>query len=166
MKTKEEIIEIVKLLPRPLVGGVCYRDNDHIELRDSCYEMFKEVIEISNPTNIVEIGTHCGSASCLLLSLSNAHLTSIDIGTTWIGIDHGFVDWGYVNMGHGLARVNEVLRNYFPGRFKLFIGDSTNEATINAINDRNFQLAFVDGNHDYSYVKTDEIGRASCRERV
>ncbi len=155
IKTKEEILEILKYLPRPLVGGVCYDKNETPNLRDSCYDMFKEVLEISNPTDILEIGTHSGSGSLMLLSLSNANLSSIDIGHTWIGIDHGYLDWGLASMGEGLVKVFKTLHHFFPDRFRIFIGDSSKEHTIDLVKEKKFQLIFIDGDHSYEGCKKD-----------
>ncbi len=134
MKSKKEILDILPKLGRPLVGGVCFDHNDKPNLRDSCYEMFKEVCEIVKPKNILEIGTHQGSSALMLLSLSDANVTSIDIGTHWIEMDFGYSDWNRKNPNcGGLNQVIRVLNENFPNRFNFIKGDSKSQEVYDKI---------------------------------
>lgn len=152
---KEQIIENLKQLPKPLVGSLAFDHKNNFNLRDACIEMIKEVIEISKPKEILEIGTHLGHSGCLWLSLSEANLTSVDIGTNWVELDYSYLDWGIPSRNGGLKEVERVLTNLFPNRYELIIGDSTKQETIDLFKDKKYDLIFVDGNHAYEYVKKD-----------
>jgi len=156
MKTKQEIIQIIGELPQSLVGGLAWDKKDVMNLRDSCLDMMKDVMNISNPSKILEIGLHAGSGAVLLLSHSNAELTSVDIGHTWIAPEYGFSDWSSPNKkGTGLNKVKEVLSRHFPNRFNLIIGDSTSEEVFDQIKDLKFELIFIDGDHSYAFCRKD-----------
>ena len=156
IKTKAEIIEIVKELPTPLVGGMCFDNNKTINVRDSCIEMMNYVMDLSKPKKILETGCHVGTSSLLMLSLSMAHVTSTDIGMNWITERRSFKDWGIPDEdGTGLCKVEEVLLKHFPDRFRLIIGDSTSWQFYEFIKNEKFDLILIDGNHDFQYVKRD-----------
>lgn len=149
IKNKEEIIAIIKKLPRPLVGGLCFDHNDIMNLRDNCINMFKEIFEIAKPKEILEIGTHLGGSSCLMLSLSEANVTSVDIGTNHVTWENGFWDWNVPKQGGGLKDVVRILGQEFPDRFRFMLGDSQQENVIKALDDKQYDLMFVDGDHSY-----------------
>lgn len=156
MKNLEETIAILKELPVPLVGSLAFDHKDIFNLRPACIEMMREVMLITNPKEILEIGTHLGHSGCLLLSFSNANLTTIDIGHTWVEWEHGFHDWGYPKAnGGGLRDVVAVMTKHFGGRYRFIKGSSVDEETVKQFSDRSYDLAFIDGDHSYEFVKKD-----------
>lgn len=153
---KEIIINKLQKLPRILVGSLAWDHKDKgINLRDSCVSMIEEVIKTSNPKEILEIGTHLGHSSCLFLSISQANVTSVDIGHNWVEWEHGYDDWHTPRQGGGLKDVVSTLSNEFPNRFRFIIGGSTSPETINKFSDRKYDLIFIDGDHSYDFVKKD-----------
>ena len=152
---KNEIIDKLKMLPRPLVGGLAYDHNDIFNFRDSCIDMMKDVMTIAKPKEILEIGTHAGGSACIMLCLSEANLTSIDIGGNHITWKHSFYDWNIPSTQGGLNLVCSVLENNFPNRFRFVLGDSSSEEVFNVIKDKNYDLIFIDGNHTVEGVSKD-----------
>ena len=156
MKNLEKTIEILKELPRPLVGSLAFDHKDIFNLRLQCVEMMKEVMSIANPKEILEIGTHLGHSGCLLLSFSDANLTTVDIGTNWVEMDYGYSDWGRPNAANtGLNEVVRVMKKHFGERYRFFKGSSVEPETIAKFSDRKYDLAFIDGDHSYEFVKKD-----------
>lgn len=152
---------VAPLLPLPLVGSVLYDgQKEKRECTIKAFEAFEECMGLARPTSILEIGTHAGGSSLLMLALTKASIVSVDIGETWITATHSFSDWGKPSATEGgLGQVYKVLSEQFPNRFSLYVGDSTFDKTISAMTLCNiecpFDLGFVDGNHAYDYVKKD-----------
>lgn len=161
MMNKEQVIENLKFLPLPLVGGICWDDRRTFNFRDSCYDMIKDVLEISQPKELLEFGSHLGHSSCIWLSMSQANVTSIDLCN---GMGHvewlfSYADYGVPSNAPGLKYVTEVFNHLFPGRFRFFPNGSDNPETIQKYSDRTYQLLFVDGNHTFEGAKFDcEMG--------
>lgn len=148
----------LKQLPKPLVGSLAFDHKDIFRLRDSCVDMITEVVGLSKPRNILEIGTHLGHSSCLFLSLSEANVVSVDIGTHWVEWDYGYEDWNCPNQNGkgGQKEVVGTLQRLFPERFSFIRGDSTRPYAILTIGTMGpYDLAFIDGNHAFDYVERD-----------
>lgn len=149
-------ISILKELPVILVGSLTWDTKEHFNLRSQCVEMIKDVVSISSPKRILEIGTHLGHSACLWLSFSEAELTSVDICTNWVEWEYGYENWGSPKAnGGGLKESVACLKKYFGDRFKFVKGDSTSLDVFEQIKDSHYDLIFIDGNHDYSYVMKD-----------
>lgn len=154
MENKEDLISHLKLLPTPLVGSIAFDSRFEMNLRDSCIEMLVDVMNITQPKEILEFGCHAMHSSLLLLYFSTANLTSVDIGHTWISWEHGYLDWNKPG-GQGLRYASSVINYLFPGRFRFILGDSSSIMLQKKISDRKYDLLFCDGNHDYDYVYND-----------
>ena len=156
MKNLEETIAILKELPKPLVGSLAFDHKDIFNLRQACLDMMKEVMSISNPKEILEIGTHLGHSGCLLMCHSDANLTTVDIGHTWVEWEQGFDDWGQRKaQGGGLRDVVAVMTKHFGDKYRFIKGSSIEPETILKYLDRQYQLIFIDGDHSYDFVKKD-----------
>lgn len=155
-ENKEKLIEKLKFLPKPLVGSLSFDHKEVFNLRDSCIEMIEDVINISQPKEILEIGTHLGHSSCLFLGLSNANLTSVDICQNWVDWDFGKEDWTTNKKnGGGLKEATEKLNGFFESRFRFIKGDSNKQETFELFSDRKYDLNFIDGDHSYTFVLND-----------
>ena len=109
----------------------------HIEQTNDLINISKMV----NKSNIsaIEIGFSAGhSSETLLKNNPGLFLVSFDIGTLdYVKIAKKYIDKEY------------------PGRHELIIGDSTVKVPeyINNNKGKTFDLIFIDGNHDYEFVK-------------
>lgn len=156
MKNLEETIAILKELPVPLVGSLAFDHKNIFNLREACIEMMKEVMATAQPKEILEIGTHLGHSGCLLMCFSDANLTTVDIGHTWVEWDYGFEDWHIPKLGGGgLKDVVRVMTKHFGDKYRFIKGSSVEPETIAKYSDRKYQLAFIDGDHSYDFVKKD-----------
>ena len=161
LATELLIRSTVKRLPVPLVGAVAFDGQKHTkDVTPKCLAAFADLFSLIRPTRILEIGTHAGHSSCMMLGFSDASIVSVDIGTVWIGANHSFADWSTTSAEGGLLYVEQVLREaYGRDRFTLIIGDSTSEQVddhLTALHHiRPFDCAFVDGDHSYPYVNSD-----------
>jgi predicted O-methyltransferase YrrM len=97
----------------------------------------------ANPaiTRIVEIGFNAGHSSCVFLGArEDVTVVSFDLGA------HGYV-----------TRAKQYVDRTFPGRHTLVIGDS--RETVPQYHAEHhtavFDLAFVDGGHDYDVARAD-----------
>lgn len=162
--TLDLIQSVAKKLPIPLVGSVMYNGNKETrQVTSAAYEAFKECFDLiqPSPTKILEIGTHAGGSAAMMLAFApHAAVVSVDIGHTWITPNKSFATWHSESHEGGLLYVEQVLKQSFGGeRFALYIGDSTSPETLTYLRASNeaapFDLAFVDGNHELSYVVRD-----------
>lgn len=107
-------------------------------------EQTNDLIEVSKlvkKTNIdaMEIGFSAGhSAETLLKNNPNLNLVSFDIGSSY-----------YVQTA------KEYIDKEYPGRFTLIIGDSVQTVPKykNDNKGKTFDIIFIDGNHEYAFVK-------------
>lgn len=160
---KETIIERLKLLPHPLLGGICYDKGilydgmPIMNLRDACIDMAKDVIGMSNAKEILEFGTHCGHSSMLWLCLSEANVTTNDLvnNTGHIEWEQSYRDYNVLSDEPGLKYVNHLYQRMFPGRFRFIGGSSYAPETYEKYKDRNYDLCFVDGDHSYEGCRKD-----------
>jgi len=156
MTDLEKTVQILKELPSPLVGSLAFDHKDIFNLRPQCIEMMKEVMSITKPKEILEIGTHLGHSGCLLLCFSDANLTTVDIGVNWVEMDYGYSDWGrQKGVNTGLNEVIRIMKSYFGERYRFFRGSSIEPETVAKFSDRKYDLAFIDGDHSYEFVKKD-----------
>lgn len=156
MTKLEDLMKVLHELPSPLVGSLAFDHKKALNLRPACIEMMEDVIKISNPKEILEIGTHLGHSGALLLAFSNANLTTIDIGHTWVEWGCGFDDWN-VRKGNcgGLKDVVDTMTKYFKSRYRFIMGSSTDIETFVKYADRQYDLIFIDGDHSYEFVEKD-----------
>ncbi len=154
------INRVLKELPIPLVGSVTYDGAKHTKTcTDKAFAAFSECYTLVRPRRVLEIGTHAGGSALMTLALTDANVLSVDIGVNWITPEYSFVTWDVVGGEGGLNQVRRVLQSHFPDRFDLIVGDSTMSTTRAAVVNypaaRPFDLAFIDGDHSYPYVKAD-----------
>ena len=96
-----------------------------------------DLVKNENIIEVMEIGFNGGhSAELFLLSNNKINLVSFDIGT------HEYIQIG-----------KEFIDKTYPNRHNLIIGDSN--ATIPNYNEKQFDIIFIDGGHDYDTVKND-----------
>ena len=151
---------VLKELPTPLVGSVTYDGQKETkECTQKSFDAFQECYSLVRPKRVLEIGTHAGGSALMTLAFTDASILSVDIGVNWITPEHSFATWGQESEEGGLAQVSNVLGTHFPGRVTLLIGDSTALGTRMIIKERHekepFDLAFVDGDHSYDFVRED-----------
>lgn len=160
---KTTIIKYLKTLPVAFMGGIAYDkgygpDGKEIfNLRDSCLEMMKDVMKIAKPKQILEFGTHGGGSSCIMLALSDATVTSIDLcnGQGNIEWDYSYIDYGVPDKRPGMKEIVRLLNEWFPNRFRFIAGSSYGEETISKYNDRHYELCLVDGDHTFEGCRKD-----------
>lgn len=90
--------------------------------------LVEEILAITKPKSILEIGFNIGYGAVLWLELSKANLLSIDI------CRHG-----------GTIPASEQISKLYSDRFEFINCDST--TVYPQIKDRKFDLVFIDGNH-------------------
>jgi SAM-dependent methyltransferase len=98
----------------------------------NAYDMVKDVVTRTNPSNILEIGFNRGSSALLFLYLSIAKVTSIDIINNTTSVSY--------------------LTNTFNNRFSFILGNSF-DLDMKALG--NFDLVFIDGDHEYNSIVRD-----------
>ncbi len=158
--TLDLINRVLKELPTPLVGSVAYDGAKEGKVcTQKAYDAFADCYSLARPTNVLEIGTHAGGSALMTLAFTDAKVLSVDIGHTWITPARSFATWGVESAEGGLQQVAQVLDTHFPGRFRLLLGDSTALGTRLLIKkahaEQPFDLAFIDGDHSYAFVKSD-----------
>lgn len=127
MKTKKEIIKIME----ELHPGAC----GHLGL--GALNMVEEVVSLTNPKSILEIGFNAGHSASMWLGFSNAKLTSLDVARppwlTWEG---------------GMKDSVSVIKKHFGDRFEFYIADSQNLETRKQPYMIGHDLFFIDGAHE------------------
>ena len=102
---------------------------------------------------IGEIGFNAGfSAQTFLRAVPDAHVISFDL------VEHGYT-----------KVAKKMVDEKFPGRHTLIAGDSTKTVPeyAEAHPDLRFDLAFIDGGHDYEVARADVINmKAMCDEQT
>jgi predicted O-methyltransferase YrrM len=114
--------------------GYCQQNKDQVKL-------LTDILIKYNIKSVLEIGFNAGHSAELFLKYS-ANVISFDIG------DHDYLKYG-----------KEFIDTAYPGRHTLILGNST--LTIpeysSANPDKNFDLIFIDGAHDYVTANTDLV---------
>lgn len=102
-----------------------------------CVDLYKYILNKIKPKEILEIGFHTGYSSLLFLSLSDANITSCDIcNPKWVSLD-------------AAQKSVEILHKEFgKDRLRFFQQDSLNSEFKNIINNRYYDLCFIDGKHE------------------
>lgn len=154
------INRVLRELPIPLVGSVAYDGAKEGKVcTDKAFAAFADCYSLVRPRRVLEIGTHAGGSALMTLAFTEASVLSVDIGHTWIEPLHSFATWSEHSQEGGLYQVERVLKTHFPGRFGLLVGDSTALGTRLKVRAAHalepFDLAFIDGDHSYDYVKAD-----------
>jgi len=136
--------EIIQLLPEPKVGTFL-EENLRImgdEKIKNVLDTVQEIIDITNPSKIFEIGTHVGHSALTFLEKSSAKIISTDIDDWWVSKDK-------------LNRVEEVLQKFYPNRYTQIIQDSQNHDYFLNLNLGDIDLIHVDGLHEYGHCRND-----------
>lgn len=94
-----------------------------------------------NPSSILEIGFLYGTSSLLFLLNSTAHVTSIEIVEN--------------NFNINLAKT--MLSTMFSNRFTLMYGDSNDVVQTLHNNNNEYDMVFIDGNHDRNHILRDLV---------
>jgi predicted O-methyltransferase YrrM len=151
MKAHEELLqvsvedkklfdEITKGLPSREGYGGNFIDHNGVEIpygsEAHVLRHIREAITIVQPKKILEIGLNRGHGSAMLLALSKANVTSIDVSNRKETVHAG------IHLVH-----------QYPDRFKFFICDSAK--VFDALSVNKFDLVFVDGGHDMASVLVD-----------
>jgi len=90
---------------------------------------------------VLEIGFNAGHSSYVFLAVRpDVHVVSFDLG------EHGYV-----------SAAKDFIDKKFPGRHQLVIGDSTFTVPRYRVSNPEaaFDLAFIDGGHDYAVARAD-----------
>jgi predicted O-methyltransferase YrrM/mannosyltransferase OCH1-like enzyme len=125
MDFSQLIQELDALYPHQINDGNCCQIPSQLE-------KLKEIMEIKNPKNILEIGFGQGKSSILFLNSSNANVVSFDSFTE-----------DYHKIG------KEFIEKKFPNRHVLVPGDSVNTLDNFSIeNTIKFDIIFIDGGRD------------------
>ena len=103
----------------------------------------REIVNITEPSSIIEIGLNCGYSSALWLELAeefSVSVLSIDISERKETLDAGF-----------------MLSSRYPSRFQFLICDSkkVNMLYAGKLERAKASLIFIDGGHEYEDVKSD-----------
>jgi hypothetical protein len=142
--TENEKLELQSVIDRCKTGG-CSSVNSHAEI-------FKEVIDLVKPKNILEIGFFCGSSGNMLLELSKqfkSKLTSVDPFMDNPTNDYLHSVGRPEEIGGDsvqLAAVESVYQNY-KDRFRFVHKRSLADAIDGDLSIEPYQLAYVDGCH-------------------
>jgi hypothetical protein len=125
MKSDQETLEILKQLK----GQTCGHLSEH------AYEMVKKCISVAQPKEILEIGFHVGHSSVLWLALSEANVTSCDVGGHWVTKEY-------------LDKSVVIINENFPQRFRFFLESSNTFPFRQKVLDRQYDFMFIDGLHE------------------
>ena len=130
----QELYNHINKLGSPHTGEIAFHNemlSSDVNLTNA-YNMVKDVVSWTNPTNILEIGFNRGSSALLFLHLSDAKVTSIDIVDNPTSVTY--------------------LSNSFKDRFSFVLGNSF-ELDMKLLG--TFDLVFIDGDHEYNSVIRD-----------
>lgn len=130
----EDLYAHINNLGSPHTGEIAFHNetlSSDVNLTNA-YNMIKDVVSRTNPTNILEIGFNRGSSSLLFLYLSDAKVTSIDIVDKPESVNY--------------------LTKTFKDRFSFVLGNSF-ELDMKSLG--TFDLVFIDGDHEYNSVIRD-----------
>lgn len=98
--------------------------------------IIRDILKITNPISILEIGLNAGHSSYFWLSESNANITSVDICI------------------HSYAVIAAAyLNKLFPNRFTFYPVDS--KKCLSLILENKYDLIFIDGEHSEQGITND-----------
>jgi len=117
-----------------------------------CANMIEDVINITKPNRILEIGFFLGSSCFQWLYLSNAEVSSCDPIYCKDDDIHSKIHNIHIDKPRSFLTINNLCRT-FRDRFKFLLMDSI--ALNRYISANYFDLLFVDGCHDYHHIKKD-----------
>lgn len=101
----------------------------------------QEIVSVSNPSKILEIGFYTGRSTALFLEASEASVVTCDVGEPWVE----------------LATINkslETLDKYYPGRVSFILKSSQSEEfrnLIKPVDNKPFDFCFIDGRHEEGF---------------
>lgn len=108
--------------------------------------VFKKVLDVVKPSNILEVGFFRGSSSYMWLHLSNANVTSVD---PLCDVEYPLAPRKYDGAPENVDKLKEL----FPNRFNFFQLDS--KFVYPFIKDNKYDLMFIDGGHLSEAVRND-----------
>ena len=114
-----------------------YKIEGNCDLNQTQVADLRELVRPDTIKTVMEIGFNAGHSAEVFLSTNpNVHVTSFDLGNH----DYTVIAKGYID-------------HVFPGRHTLILGDSA--VTVPRLPDQEFDLIFIDGDHEYPMAKAD-----------
>lgn len=122
---------------------------------DAFHAMWLNLFEDYKPINILEIGVYRGQTISLFQLLSDKFNINSEIHCISPFSSSGDEVSNYLNNINYLEDI-KINFDYFKLKYPIFHkGFSTENAMLDVIASRKWDLIYIDGNHDYNIVKTD-----------
>jgi len=140
------IHKIIDSLPMPKVGTFLEENLSIMspEKIEKVLDVVKEIIDLTAPRKIFEIGTHVGHSSLTFLEKSSAEIISTDIDDWWVSKDQ-------------LNQVQRVFDLFYPNRYKQLIHNSQDHDFFINLDLGEVDMIHVDGLHEYDYCRNDIV---------